>query len=81
MKMPVLWGVAPCSLVEIDPPIDGGSKRPGNVRQFLWECTAQRPRRQDIFILVAVRTWNISNMNCVLEIHKDAGKHFGAFSL
>jgi hypothetical protein len=57
MRMTVLWDVVPCSLIEIDQrfrgtyclhhQVDGGgSKHLWNVNQFLWDCTAQNPRRQ-----------------------------------
>jgi hypothetical protein len=68
-KMTVFWDVAPCSFVEIDRRFRGayclqhqGSKHiwnVWNVSQFLRDYTAQHPRRL-IFILAAVRTWNLN---------------------
>jgi hypothetical protein len=44
--MAVFWDVAPCILVEIDRPDDGGNKHLWNVDQCLPYYTAQHPRRQ-----------------------------------
>jgi hypothetical protein len=43
-------------------PDDGGSKHLWNVGQFLRDDTAQHHRRPVIFILAAVRTWNLTSI-------------------
>jgi hypothetical protein len=57
----VFWNVTLCSLADdISDTVDGRSKLHWNVSFIYQTYTAQHPRTPIIFILVAVRTWNVT---------------------
>jgi hypothetical protein len=72
LKMPVFRDVGPCTLVDIGRRFrgacylrrrdDGSSKLLWNVGHYLSDYTVQHPWRQTMFIIVAVRTWNHTNL-------------------
>jgi hypothetical protein len=68
IKMTVFWYVALCSLVEIDRHFRGAYCLHHKSDEFLRDYTAQHPRRQSIFILAAVRNWNLTQRKFISRL-------------
>jgi hypothetical protein len=58
-KLAAFWDATPCSHHHPD---DGGSKLLWNVGQYVPDYTFQHPRKTAVFIFIAVRTSNLTNL-------------------
>jgi hypothetical protein len=69
MKKTVFWDVAPCSLSEIDRRFEGAYCTDNGCSK-LPRSHGATSKKTDIFILIAVRTWNLTNKGDIVNFFR-----------